>query len=55
MPFGACWIAESDLWRAAGLLARWFRFQPSEIDDLTVDEFKRWVEVASEQISESAR
>ncbi|MBK1890728.1 GpE family phage tail protein [Undibacterium sp. 14-3-2] len=33
-----------------GLLARWFRFQPSEIDGLTLDEFRDWVKEASEQI-----
>ncbi|XLV70722.1 phage tail assembly protein (plasmid) [Ralstonia syzygii subsp. celebesensis] len=32
------------------LLARWFRFQPSEIDRLTVEKFCSWVEGASEQI-----
>ena len=32
------------------LLARWFRFQPGEIDRLTVVEFCRWVETASAQI-----
>jgi len=32
------------------LLARWFRFQPGEIDELGVDEFVSWLERASEQI-----
>ncbi len=32
------------------LLARWFRFQPGEIDELTADEFVSWLERASEQI-----
>ena len=32
------------------VLARWFRFQPSEIDALTADEFVSWLERASEQI-----
>jgi hypothetical protein len=35
----------------AGLLARWFRFQPSEIDGLAIDELVRWVEVANTQIN----
>lgn len=32
------------------LLARWFRFQPGEIGELTVDEFVGWLERASDQI-----
>jgi hypothetical protein len=31
-------------------LARWFRFPPSEIDALTVDDLVRWLEVARGQI-----
>ncbi|MCW5223523.1 GpE family phage tail protein [Verminephrobacter aporrectodeae subsp. tuberculatae] len=38
------------MWTGASLLARWFRFQPSEIDRLTVAEFCRWVDEASAQI-----
>ncbi|NOT66679.1 MAG: GpE family phage tail protein [Methylotenera sp.] len=34
----------------AGLLARWFRFQPSEIDALEIDELVEWVELAKTQI-----
>ena len=34
----------------AALLARWFRFQPSEIDDLTIDELLDWCKSAGEQI-----
>lgn len=34
----------------AGMLARWFRFQPSEIDALTADEFIGWSEEANKQI-----
>jgi predicted nicotinamide N-methyase len=32
------------------LLARWFRFQPSEIEALTVADFLTWCELAAEQI-----
>ncbi|ACX88644.1 hypothetical protein Pecwa_2894 [Pectobacterium parmentieri WPP163] len=38
------------LWKAQALLARWFRFQPSEIDALELDDFERWLDEASEQI-----
>lgn len=37
------------------LLARWFRFQPSEIDALTVDEFVSWIDRASDQIRNERR
>lgn len=37
-----------------GLLARWFRFQPSEIDALTLDDFEMWTEQALEQIEAQA-
>ena len=33
------------------LLARWFRFQPSELAELEVDELVKWVELAREQIN----
>lgn len=33
-----------------GLLARWFRFQPSEIDRLSVADFTDWCRMASDQI-----
>lgn len=52
MPFAACWIAPAELWRGAGLLARWFRFQPSEIDGLAVDDFLQWCRLAAEQIKD---
>ncbi|EFC7613286.1 TPA: GpE family phage tail protein [Escherichia albertii] len=32
------------------LLARWFRFPPSEIDSLTIDDFSHWLDEASAQI-----
>ncbi|MDR1709652.1 MAG: GpE family phage tail protein [Candidatus Accumulibacter sp.] len=32
------------------LLARWFRFQPSEIDELEIPDLIQWVELAAEQI-----
>lgn len=33
------------------LLARWFRFQPSEIDALDMEDFRAWCDVAVEQIT----
>lgn len=50
MPFAPCWIPADELWQAAALLARWFSFQPSEIDALEVDELARWLSEASRQI-----
>ncbi|MBN3218352.1 GpE family phage tail protein [Pectobacterium polaris] len=45
------WITQPALlWKAQALLARWFRFQPSEIDALELDDFERWLDEASEQI-----
>ncbi|TCP09239.1 GpE protein [Crenobacter luteus] len=32
------------------MLARWFRFQPSEIDALELEEFVRWCRMAVDQI-----
>lgn len=32
------------------MLARWFRFQPSEIDALEVVEFLSWCRIAADQI-----
>jgi uncharacterized protein YqcC (DUF446 family) len=43
-------MREDDLWAGAALLARWFRFQPSEIDALEAGDFLRWVRLAREQI-----
>jgi len=36
--------------QAQGLLARWFRFQPGEIDSLDTDDLEMWLEQAEEQI-----
>ncbi|MDX5630335.1 MULTISPECIES: GpE family phage tail protein [Brenneria] len=36
--------------QAQGLLARWFRFQPSELNELDLEEFECWLETASTQI-----
>ena len=36
--------------QAEALLARWFRFQPSELDGLEADEVESWCERASAQI-----
>jgi len=35
-------------------LAKWFRFQPSEIEALETSDFVQWVKLASEQISAQA-
>ncbi len=32
------------------LLARWFRFQPSELDEMDTDDLLKWCELAAEQI-----
>lgn len=42
------------LWAAAALLAKWFGFQPSEIDGLDIDELLEWVHQANGQIRESS-
>ncbi|QYM95062.1 GpE family phage tail protein [Dickeya ananatis] len=36
--------------QSQGVLARWFRWQPSELDALEVEEFEDWLEIASQQI-----
>lgn len=43
-------VSEANYWAVAGTLARWFRFSPSEIDGLEVDDFFTWFDVANEQI-----
>ncbi|MBN3779918.1 GpE family phage tail protein [Burkholderia sp. Ac-20345] len=47
-------IDRESLRKAGGLLARWFRFQPSEINALDIAELIDWSELAAEQI-ESTR
>lgn len=42
--------ATKTLMQAQGLLARWFRFQPGEIDALDTDDLEMWLEQAEEQI-----
>lgn len=37
------------------LLARWFRMQPSEIDNLEIDDFALWVDMANQQIDAERR
>ena len=39
--------------QAEALLARWFKFQPSEMDALDVDEMESWCERATAQITAS--
>ncbi len=50
--FRGWWAEPETLWRAAALLARWFRFQPGEIDGLDMEEFTEWVGQANRQIGE---
>lgn len=40
------------LWQAQGLLAKWFHFQPSEIEALDWQDFNRWCEEAVRQIKQ---
>jgi hypothetical protein len=42
--FATCFLGNADLRTGMGFLARWFKFQPSEIDALEVDEFRWWIE-----------
>ena len=42
------------LWEAKGLLAKWFGFQPSEIDDLDCLDFESWCGQAAKQIKQRA-
>ncbi len=45
------WIQyPGQLRKAEALLARWFRWQPSEIDGLPVEEFEGYLKEAGEQI-----
>lgn len=40
-----------DQWqKMQGLLAKWFHIQPSEIDDMLIDEFISWIDEANAQI-----
>lgn len=43
-------LEPGEIWDAQGLLAKWFGFQPSEIADLELADFERWVDLAVEQI-----
>lgn len=45
---------EDTLWEAQGLLARWFRMQPSEMEGMEPWEFVRWVKLAGDQIRQAA-
>ncbi|KKF34110.1 hypothetical protein SY86_25795 [Erwinia tracheiphila] len=45
------WVRNQTLIKQAqGLLARWFRFQPGEIDALDTDDLEMWLDQAEEQI-----
>ena len=48
--FGQFKLELEDIRGIAALLARWFRFQPSEIDALDIVRFVEWGEDAGEQI-----
>ncbi|MCU3615158.1 GpE family phage tail protein, partial [Enterobacter hormaechei subsp. oharae] len=51
--FNPClvWLQNpGQLWQAMALLAKWFHFQPGEIDTLTVDDFTCWLDEADTQI-----
>ena len=53
-PFRAFSFAQLEpdaLWEAQGLLAQWFKFQPSEIADLDLADFEKWVDLAVAQIN----
>ncbi|MCK9264422.1 MAG: GpE family phage tail protein [Deltaproteobacteria bacterium] len=42
------------MWQAAAALARWYRFQPSEIDALTLEELRLWLAEAARQAKAEA-
>ncbi|EAM6405824.1 hypothetical protein G3755_004034 [Salmonella enterica] len=45
------WLTSDDaLVKGTALLARWFRWQPGEIDRLLMDEFEEYIDEANEQI-----
>jgi hypothetical protein len=43
-------VSAKELWPAKALLARWFRFQPSELDNMEAADIGQWVKHAAEQI-----
>ena len=47
--FATCLLTNGDLRAGMGFLALRFRFQPSEIDALEVEEFRWWVEEGARQ------
>lgn len=51
--FSVWWVPLESLRQAEALLARWFKFQPSEMDALDVDEMESWCERATAQITAS--
>lgn len=46
-------MSPAALTQAQGLLARWFRWQPSELDGLEVVDLEGWLDTASEQIRQA--
>ena len=48
--FGQFNLGLEEIRGIAALLARWFRFQPSEIDELDIVRFVEWGQDAGEQI-----
>ena len=43
-------VSAESLNAAVADLAFWFGFQPSELEDMTLDEVERWLEQANRQI-----
>ncbi len=52
LAFGLPSVRRQDLWSVMGLLARWFRFQPSEIDALSIPDLMDWFNEAKQQIAQ---
>ena len=48
--FAAWLLNKSEVWSASAALARWFRFQPSEIDRLDVEDMAEWLQHAIGQM-----
>jgi len=48
-------MAEEDVRAGMAFLARWWRFQPSEIDRLEIEEFRWWCEEGVRQAKRDAQ
>jgi hypothetical protein len=42
-------LSKSEVWNSAAILATTFQFQPSEIDNLDIDELIQWGKLALDQ------